>query len=98
MFSTSCVFYGLFITHGRRRGLTKLVVDSHVQFRLGNVDAFQLADGHLETVSKRGVFDDFMYIYIYTYTHILYIYIYVNPQTKKHGLKKIISGNWLVEK
>ncbi|KAI3617313.1 hypothetical protein CBS9595_003222 [Malassezia furfur] len=25
--------------------MTKLVVDSHVQFRLGNVDAFQLADG-----------------------------------------------------
>jgi len=25
--------------------LTKLVVDSHVQFRLGNIDAFQLADG-----------------------------------------------------
>lgn len=25
--------------------LTKLIVDSHVQFRLGNVDAFQLADG-----------------------------------------------------
>ncbi|KND02430.1 pre-mRNA-processing-splicing factor 8 [Spizellomyces punctatus DAOM BR117] len=25
--------------------LTKLVVDSHVQYRLGNVDAFQLADG-----------------------------------------------------
>ena len=25
--------------------LTKLVVDAHVQFRLGNVDAFQLADG-----------------------------------------------------
>eukprot|EP00971_Amphidinium_carterae_P060622 1199929-Amphidinium_carterae.1 len=25
--------------------LTKLVVDSHVQFRLGNVDAYQLADG-----------------------------------------------------
>lgn len=24
--------------------LTKLVVDAHVQFRLGNVDAFQLAD------------------------------------------------------
>ncbi|CAM9609779.1 unnamed protein product, partial [Heterosigma akashiwo] len=24
--------------------LTKLVVDSHVQCRLGNVDAFQLAD------------------------------------------------------
>jgi pre-mRNA-processing factor 8 len=25
--------------------LTKLIVDAHVQFRLGNVDAFQLADG-----------------------------------------------------
>merc|ERR1712151_1201603 len=25
--------------------LTKLIIDSHVQFRLGNVDAFQLADG-----------------------------------------------------
>lgn len=25
--------------------LTKLIVDSHVQYRLGNVDAFQLADG-----------------------------------------------------
>jgi len=25
--------------------LTKLVIDSHVQYRLGNVDAFQLADG-----------------------------------------------------
>lgn len=25
--------------------LTKLIVDVHVQFRLGNVDAFQLADG-----------------------------------------------------
>jgi pre-mRNA-processing factor 8 len=24
--------------------LTKLVVDAHVQYRLGNVDAFQLAD------------------------------------------------------
>merc|ERR1719223_2318255 len=26
-------------------GLTKLVVDSHVQYRLGNIDAYQLADG-----------------------------------------------------
>jgi len=25
--------------------LTKLIVDSHVQYRLGNVDAYQLADG-----------------------------------------------------
>lgn len=28
--------------------LTKLVVDSHVQYRLGNVDAFQLADGWID--------------------------------------------------
>ena len=25
--------------------MCKLVVDAHVQYRLGNVDAFQLADG-----------------------------------------------------
>ena len=25
--------------------LTKLIIASHVQYRLGNVDAFQLADG-----------------------------------------------------
>jgi len=25
--------------------LTKLILDSHVQYRLGNIDAFQLADG-----------------------------------------------------
>ena len=25
--------------------LTKLIIDSHVQYRLNNVDAFQLADG-----------------------------------------------------
>jgi len=31
--------------------LTKLVVDANVQFRLGNVDAFQLADGLQYTFS-----------------------------------------------
>jgi pre-mRNA-processing factor 8 len=25
--------------------LTKLIIDSHVQYRLNNIDAFQLADG-----------------------------------------------------
>ena len=30
--------------------LTKLVVDSHVQYRLGNVDAFQLADGSIYNI------------------------------------------------
>ena len=43
-----------FLGSRRHRGLTKLVVDSHVQFRLGNVDAFQLADGHLEMEKNHG--------------------------------------------
>jgi len=34
--------------------LTKLVVDAHVQYRLGNVDAFQLADGLQYTFSHVG--------------------------------------------
>ncbi|KAJ1840618.1 pre-mRNA-splicing factor 8, partial [Coemansia sp. RSA 486] len=38
---------GSVIVHNCREilRLTKLVVDAHVQYRLGNVDAFQLADG-----------------------------------------------------
>ncbi|EGF81600.1 hypothetical protein BATDEDRAFT_16367 [Batrachochytrium dendrobatidis JAM81] len=34
--------------------LTKLVVDSHVQYRLGNVDAYQLADGLQYTFAHVG--------------------------------------------
>jgi len=34
--------------------LTKLVVDAHVQFRLGNVDAYQLADGLQYTFNHVG--------------------------------------------
>jgi pre-mRNA-processing factor 8 len=34
--------------------LTKLVIDSHVQYRLGNVDAFQLADGLQYTFAHVG--------------------------------------------
>ena len=34
--------------------LTKLVVDAHVQYRLGNVDAYQLADGLQYTFSHVG--------------------------------------------
>eukprot|EP00978_Attheya_sp_CCMP212_P010513 scaffold25480_cov57-Attheya_sp.AAC.4 len=34
--------------------LTKLVVDSHVQYRLGNVDAYQLADGLQYTFNHVG--------------------------------------------
>ncbi|KAJ1766431.1 pre-mRNA-splicing factor 8, partial [Coemansia sp. RSA 1752] len=38
---------GTIVVHNCREilRLTKLIVDSHVQYRLGNVDAFQLADG-----------------------------------------------------
>ncbi|KAJ1859415.1 pre-mRNA-splicing factor 8 [Coemansia sp. RSA 638] len=38
---------GTVVVHNCREilRLTKLIVDSHVQYRLGNVDAFQLADG-----------------------------------------------------
>ncbi|KAL7751467.1 Pre-mRNA-processing-splicing factor 8 [Sorochytrium milnesiophthora] len=34
--------------------MTKLIVDSHVQYRLGNVDAFQLADGLQYTFAHVG--------------------------------------------
>ena len=34
--------------------LTKIIVDSNVQFRLGNVDAFQLADGLQYTFAHVG--------------------------------------------
>ena len=34
--------------------LTKLIVDANVQFRLGNVDGFQLADGLQYTFSHVG--------------------------------------------
>lgn len=34
--------------------LTKLIVDSHIQYRLGNVDAFQLADGLQYTFAHVG--------------------------------------------
>jgi len=34
--------------------LTKLIVDANVQFRLGNVDAFQLADGLQYTFAHVG--------------------------------------------
>lgn len=34
--------------------LTKLIVDANVQFRLGNVDSFQLADGLQYTFAHVG--------------------------------------------
>ncbi len=43
-FSTLNLFF-CFSTYREILRLTKLIVDSHLQYRLNNVDAFQLADG-----------------------------------------------------
>jgi pre-mRNA-processing factor 8 len=48
--------------------LTKLVVDSHVQYRLGNVDAYQLADGLQYIFSHVGQLTG-MYRYKYRLMH-----------------------------
>ena len=47
--------------------LTKIVVDSHVQYRLGNVDAFQLADGLQYTFAHVGQLTG-MYVVVPTIT------------------------------
>ncbi|KAH6625083.1 NUC071 domain-containing protein [Chaetomium sp. MPI-SDFR-AT-0129] len=48
--------------------LTKLIVDSHVQYRLGNIDAFQLADGILYAFNHVGQLTG-MYRYKYKLMH-----------------------------
>ncbi|KAJ1979992.1 hypothetical protein H4R33_005585 [Dimargaris cristalligena] len=48
--------------------LTKLIVDSHVQYRLGNIDAFQLADGLQYIFSHVGQLTG-MYRYKYRLMH-----------------------------
>jgi len=48
--------------------LTKLIVDSHVQYRLGNVDAYQLADGLQYIFSHVGQLTG-MYRYKYKLMH-----------------------------
>src|SRR6266576_5155780 len=48
--------------------LTKLVVDAHVQYRLGNIDAFQLADGILYAFNHVGQLTG-MYRYKYKLMH-----------------------------
>ena len=50
--------------------MTKLVVDAHVQFRLGNVDAFQLADALQYIFAHIGALTG-MYRYKYKVSHIL---------------------------
>jgi len=53
--------------------LTKLVVDSHVQYRLGNVDAFQLADGLQYIFAHVGQLTG-MYRYKYTFYYFFVIF------------------------
>ncbi|KAF2840904.1 pre-mRNA processing splicing factor 8 [Patellaria atrata CBS 101060] len=48
--------------------LTKLLVDAHVQYRLGNIDAFQLADGILYAFNHVGQLTG-MYRYKYKLMH-----------------------------
>ncbi|EFW99989.1 pre-mRNA splicing factor [Grosmannia clavigera kw1407] len=48
--------------------LTKLIVDAHVQYRLGNIDAFQLADGILYAFNHVGQLTG-MYRYKYKLMH-----------------------------
>ena len=48
--------------------LTKLIVDAQVQFRLGNIDAFQLADGILHAFNHVGQLTG-MYRYKYKLMH-----------------------------
>jgi pre-mRNA-processing factor 8 len=55
--------------------LTKLVVDAHVQFRLGNVDAFQLADALQYSFSHIGALTG-MYRYKYKVCSVLF---YIHP-------------------
>ncbi|KAI9724292.1 MAG: pre-mRNA-splicing factor 8 [Chrysothrix sp. TS-e1954] len=48
--------------------LTKLIVDAHVQYRMGNIDAFQLADGILYAFNHVGQLTG-MYRYKYKLMH-----------------------------
>lgn len=44
-YENSIFFFSAFHLCREILRLTKLIIDSHVQYRLNNVDAFQLADG-----------------------------------------------------
>ncbi|KAL7060107.1 hypothetical protein AAHC03_09411 [Spirometra sp. Aus1] len=84
--------------------LTKLVVDSHVQYRLGNVDAYQLADGLQYIFSHVGQLTG-MYRYKYKLMrqirmckdlkHLLYYRFNTGPVTKGPGVGMWAPG-WRV--
>lgn len=75
--------------------LTKLVIDTHVQYRLGNVDAFQLADGLQYTFAHVGQLTG-MYRYKYKLMrqvrmckdlkHIIYYRFNTGPVGKGPGV------------
>jgi len=74
--------------------LTKLIVDTHVQYRLGNVDAFQLADGLQYIFAHVGQLTG-MYRYKYRlmrqvrmckdYKHVIYYRFNTGPVGKGPG-------------
>ena len=84
--------------------LTKLVVDSHVQYRLGNVDAFQLADGLQYTFAHVGQLTG-MYRYKYKLMrqirmckdlkHVIYYRFNTGPVGKGPGVGMWAPG-WRV--
>jgi pre-mRNA-processing factor 8 len=78
--------------------LTKLLVDSHVQYRLGNVDAFQLADGLHYTFTHIGQLTG-MYRYKYRLMrqirmckdlkHLIYYRFNTGPVGKGPGVGRL---------
>jgi pre-mRNA-processing factor 8 len=84
--------------------LTKLVVDAHVQFRLGNIDAYQLADGLQYTFNHVGQLTG-MYRYKYRLMrqirtckdlkHLIYYRFNTGPVGKGPGVG-IWAPSWRV--
>jgi pre-mRNA-processing factor 8 len=84
--------------------LTKLVVDAHVQFRLGNIDAYQLADGLQYTFNHVGQLTG-MYRYKYRVMrqirtckdlkHLIYYRFNTGPVGKGPGVG-IWAPSWRV--
>jgi pre-mRNA-processing factor 8 len=72
--------------------LTKLVVDAHVQYRLGNVDAFQLADALQYIFAHVGALTG-MYRYKYKVNNLIAMSgLYTNPNSVAHAPSANVQG------
>lgn len=74
--------------------LTKLVVDSHVQYRLGNVDAFQLADGLQYTFAHVGQLTG-MYRYKYRLMRQIRMCKVTNERLAPAPCVSLLSGGFV---